>query len=85
LLSAHRYIETGNENGIPFIATFVLSNITFTLSFYWQIVNSAISGSSMTIKIIPWLVLFFQRMPYCHSALQFGDGNRQQQPSDCIQ
>lgn len=76
-----RYIEAENANGIPFIATFVLSNIAFTLSFYWQIVNFAISGSSMTVRIIPYLVLFFQRMPYCHSTLQFRDRNRQQQPS----
>ena len=85
VLSAYKYTKTDNENGIPFVATFVLSNITFTFSLYWQTVNFAISGSSMTVKIIPDLVLLFQRVPYCHSALQFGDRNRQQQPSNWMQ
>lgn len=85
MLSAYRYIEIDNENGIAFIPTFVLSNTTFTLSFYQQIVNFATSGSSMTVKIIPYLVLFFQGVPYCHSTLQFRDGNRQQQLSNWMQ
>lgn len=82
MLSAYRCIEIDNENRIPFLATFVLSNITFTFSLYRQIVSFAISASSMTVKIIPYLVLSFQCMPYCHSTSQFRDRNRQQQPSD---